>query len=112
MKIKIFLWKASHEWLPTLVNLARKKIQMNGLCPVCALVLMRQHFTLFGIAQIKKACNLGMVCQRVYILVIHFCLRISSTSVQTFWIKLSRRFCTRFRGVWYLRNRLVHGGGC
>ncbi|KAK3193970.1 hypothetical protein Dsin_025280 [Dipteronia sinensis] len=34
-KIKIFIWKACPEWLPTYVNLARRKVPMRAQCHVC-----------------------------------------------------------------------------
>ncbi|KAK3222717.1 hypothetical protein Dsin_009742 [Dipteronia sinensis] len=34
-KIKIFMWRASNNWLPTGVSLQRRKIQVNVLYPVC-----------------------------------------------------------------------------
>ncbi|XP_059431615.1 uncharacterized protein LOC132165136 [Corylus avellana] len=34
---KLFLWKALHNLLPTRVNLAKKGIVRNTLCPICGL---------------------------------------------------------------------------
>ncbi|KAK3175494.1 hypothetical protein Dsin_017212 [Dipteronia sinensis] len=30
-KIKLFVWKACHQWIPTLVNLANRKVHVDGL---------------------------------------------------------------------------------
>ncbi|KAK3198035.1 hypothetical protein Dsin_021450 [Dipteronia sinensis] len=35
LKIKIFVWKAYHDWIPTIINLARRGIQVDGRCLFC-----------------------------------------------------------------------------
>ncbi|KAK4846282.1 hypothetical protein QYF36_015362 [Acer negundo] len=36
-KIKVFVWRACHhQWLPSTVNLARRKVPIDGLFPVCS----------------------------------------------------------------------------
>ena len=35
-KIKIFLCRACHDWIPTSINLARRKVPVSGMCPVCS----------------------------------------------------------------------------
>ncbi|KAK2638131.1 hypothetical protein Ddye_025926 [Dipteronia dyeriana] len=34
-KIKIFIWRACFDWIPTSANLARPKVSANGKCLVC-----------------------------------------------------------------------------
>ncbi|TXG48048.1 hypothetical protein EZV62_027342 [Acer yangbiense] len=34
-KVKVFLWRACNEWIPTLVNLTKRKVPVHGLCPMC-----------------------------------------------------------------------------
>ncbi|KAL5843878.1 hypothetical protein ACOSQ4_009836 [Xanthoceras sorbifolium] len=36
-KVKVFLWKACHNWLPTFSVLTAKKLPVDVLCPVCKL---------------------------------------------------------------------------
>ncbi|KAK3189427.1 hypothetical protein Dsin_028988 [Dipteronia sinensis] len=35
LKVKIYVWKACNDWIPTKVNIARKGVQTNGLCEAC-----------------------------------------------------------------------------
>jgi hypothetical protein len=35
--VKLFLWKALHNLLPTRVNLAKKGVTTDKLCPICAM---------------------------------------------------------------------------
>ncbi|KAK3218146.1 hypothetical protein Dsin_012116 [Dipteronia sinensis] len=35
LKIKIFIWKTCHEWIPSRINLLRRGIQMDVRCPLC-----------------------------------------------------------------------------
>ncbi|KAK3198084.1 hypothetical protein Dsin_021499 [Dipteronia sinensis] len=35
IKIKIFVWKACHDWIPTMVNIARRGVPTDGLCGSC-----------------------------------------------------------------------------
>ncbi|KAK3188793.1 hypothetical protein Dsin_028354 [Dipteronia sinensis] len=34
-KIKLLIWKACHEWLPTMAVLTKRKMTMDSLCPLC-----------------------------------------------------------------------------
>ena len=33
-KVKIFLWRACNDWIPTMVNLVRRKIAVSPMCPI------------------------------------------------------------------------------
>jgi hypothetical protein len=35
--VKLFLWRALHDLLPTKVNLAKKGVLQDTLCPICAM---------------------------------------------------------------------------
>jgi hypothetical protein len=35
--VKLFLWRALHDLLPTRVNLAKKGVLQDTLCPICAM---------------------------------------------------------------------------
>ncbi|KAK3193905.1 hypothetical protein Dsin_025215 [Dipteronia sinensis] len=32
LKVKIFMWKAYHDWIPTKINIARGGVQTSGIC--------------------------------------------------------------------------------
>ncbi|KAK2662222.1 hypothetical protein Ddye_000796 [Dipteronia dyeriana] len=34
-KVKLFIWRACHNWIPSLVNLAKRGVGGDVLCPVC-----------------------------------------------------------------------------
>ena len=52
-KVKIFLWKACHNWLPTLGNLARRGVEVEGRCPVCKEKPETTMHALWGCRSIK-----------------------------------------------------------
>lgn len=35
-KVRIFMWRLAHDSLPTLMNIKRKHVELDTLCPVCA----------------------------------------------------------------------------
>ncbi|KAK3226506.1 hypothetical protein Dsin_006368 [Dipteronia sinensis] len=35
LKVKLFIWRACHNWIPTNMNLARRGLQVSMGCPVC-----------------------------------------------------------------------------
>ncbi|KAK3211829.1 hypothetical protein Dsin_016535 [Dipteronia sinensis] len=35
LKLKIFIWKACNDWIPTLANLERRGLKVNKVCPLC-----------------------------------------------------------------------------
>ncbi|KAI9196701.1 hypothetical protein LWI28_026244 [Acer negundo] len=35
LKVKIMVWKACHDWLPTKVNIARRGIRTSNICAAC-----------------------------------------------------------------------------
>ncbi|KAK2648728.1 hypothetical protein Ddye_016217 [Dipteronia dyeriana] len=34
-KVKLFIWRACHEWIPAMINLAKRGMQVDTLCPLC-----------------------------------------------------------------------------
>ncbi|KAK2665904.1 hypothetical protein Ddye_004478 [Dipteronia dyeriana] len=53
-KIKVFIWKTCHDWLPTMVSLARRKIHADGLCLLCANSYETTTHVLWGCKKLKK----------------------------------------------------------
>ncbi|KAK3195485.1 hypothetical protein Dsin_026795 [Dipteronia sinensis] len=36
LKVKVFIWKACKDWIPTMLNLCRRGITINSICPLYA----------------------------------------------------------------------------
>lgn len=52
-KVKVFVWKASLNWLPTQCNLAAHGIPTSTLCPICKIVPKTSFHALWGCKSLK-----------------------------------------------------------
>jgi hypothetical protein len=108
--IKMFLWRACHNLLPTKVNLLKRGICDNSFCPIC----LSENETVehiiwecpmandvWGEAPIKlqKSTYLGGNFSQIFTDVISWCIK---EEVELFAI-IARR-------IWHRRNEVVHGG--
>ncbi|TXG63698.1 hypothetical protein EZV62_010692 [Acer yangbiense] len=105
------MWRSSREWLPTLVNLARRKVPVNGLCPVCSSSFESTVHALW-------ACHRLKIVRNRYGLLKGFHFG-NFASFQDFvfycFHNLDKKdfefLCVVLWRVWFLRNQLVHVGG-
>ncbi|KAK0579421.1 hypothetical protein LWI29_026174 [Acer saccharum] len=107
-KIKIFLWRACHHWLPTMLFLAKRGVPSDGLCPRC-------HKRLESIIHAIWGCrDLGSVrrnCVFLHGLVItddmhfHDLMLLILNSIKISEVEL---LCVIFWRVWFYRNQLIH----
>ncbi|KAK0577567.1 hypothetical protein LWI29_035204 [Acer saccharum] len=109
-KIKIFIWRACNSWISTQVNLAKRKVLVSGVCPVCSSSFeatihalwscskLKAVRSMFGVTngwnQIKKGCFLDFfgVCMT----------RLKEEDL--------RVLCVVFWRICLMCNQLVHGG--
>ncbi|KAK3230172.1 hypothetical protein Dsin_002053 [Dipteronia sinensis] len=54
-KIKLLLWRASHDWIPTFVNLAGRGLVMDRLCPICNSWTESSLHALWSCPKLRKA---------------------------------------------------------
>ncbi|KAK2656630.1 hypothetical protein Ddye_009682 [Dipteronia dyeriana] len=60
LKIKIFIWKASHEWIPTRGNLSKIGIQMDNRCPLCQTKTETTIHALWSFRKLKVTLGLAI----------------------------------------------------
>ncbi|KAK3198465.1 hypothetical protein Dsin_021880 [Dipteronia sinensis] len=104
MKIKLFIWKACNDWIPSMANLTRRKIRVDDICPICK---KENETTIHALWECK---NLKFVRQKWVPRNIDVTRRYSNflelmTNVAS---KLSFEhldlLCTIFWRVWYIRK--------
>ena len=64
-KIRIFYWKACVNALPTMLNLRRRGVNTDGLCPMCGQVVESIYHALFKCAGVKNVWELWKECPMV-----------------------------------------------
>ncbi|KAK3218043.1 hypothetical protein Dsin_012013 [Dipteronia sinensis] len=57
LKVEIFIWKACHEWIPTMINLARLGIVVQPLFPICKKKDETTVHALWGCRNLKLICD-------------------------------------------------------
>nr|XP_023915286.1 uncharacterized protein LOC112026812 [Quercus suber] len=110
-KIKVFMWQACHNILPTLEKLRQRRIVENELCPICKLV---PKTILHALWECKAAQDVWAGCsQRV----LQKGLTVQSSMLQLtedMWHKMPldvfEFFLVLCWLLWHRRNRVVFGG--
>jgi hypothetical protein len=108
--VKMFLWRASHNSLPTKTNLFRRGVCDNSLCPIC----MREDETVAHVYWVCPAANdVWGGCK----IKLQKCNIGGSDFGQIFQDVVSRcdraeveLFATVARRIWLRRNDFIHGG--
>ncbi|TXG68107.1 hypothetical protein EZV62_009382 [Acer yangbiense] len=108
-KIKIFIWRACHEWLTTQVSLAKRRIQVDGLCPDCSKKFETTSHALWGCSGLKDIRDgvtfmkgLGGTAKASFIDLFGSCLH----SLENGELEL---LCVILWRIWFFRNQDVHG---
>ncbi|KAI9160967.1 hypothetical protein LWI28_013243 [Acer negundo] len=109
LKIKIFLWRACHNWLPTKVNLAKRRIPVDGLCPMCNNVYETTFHAVWGCSKLKTVRSSFGILQVMSLGkniefqdFFHACNeRLEASKMVLLSVILWR--------IWYLQNQFVHG---
>ncbi|KAK3229057.1 hypothetical protein Dsin_000938 [Dipteronia sinensis] len=57
LKVKMFIWKASHDWIPTKINIRRRGVQTNGVCEACKSSVDDTLNTLWYCRKLKCICD-------------------------------------------------------
>jgi hypothetical protein len=107
---KNFLWRACQEILPTKVNLYKRKVVGDPLCPICCLEEETCFHILWdcpstrdiwssNIKKFQKSSSWGLTFRQVVIEVIRDC---DDEAISLFAV-IARR-------IWFRRNEVIHGG--
>ncbi|XP_060972579.1 uncharacterized protein LOC133038438 [Cannabis sativa] len=111
LKVKHFVWKMAHSWIPTNSALAHRKIQVEPYCIRCSSGAYENVFhALWGCrvnCDVSKIAGLsGKIKRQGKEDVLAFLMRLSSSLVKEdfeFFLVLSWN-------LWYIRNSVNHGG--
>ncbi|KAL5736195.1 hypothetical protein ACOSQ2_030983 [Xanthoceras sorbifolium] len=60
-KVKLFVWRCCHDWLPSRVNLARKGLSLDVVYPLCAQCVETSMHALWGcplLKPVRQGCGL------------------------------------------------------
>ncbi|KAK3188397.1 hypothetical protein Dsin_027958 [Dipteronia sinensis] len=111
-KIKHFIWKACHHWLPTLVNLARSGVKTDVLCSQCKRKAETTCHALWGCPKAKHnrtGCDFLVGIwwgdeSHFQDLMVLCANKLASRDFEIFCVLLWR--------TWFKRNQKVHGNWC
>ncbi|KAK2661981.1 hypothetical protein Ddye_000555 [Dipteronia dyeriana] len=107
-KIKVFLWKAYHHWLPTEANIAKRGVHLDVTCASCSRCPETTIHSLWGCAKLKEVrVECGFMKGHWWDNNLQF-LNFLISAVQSLrdddlallWVVLWR--------IWFTRNQLIH----
>ncbi|XP_042972955.1 uncharacterized protein LOC122304757 [Carya illinoinensis] len=109
MKIKLFVWKAAHNVLPTLQNLASKKIVAIDLCSICKREIESPLHVIWGCPAASDVWAMSSCPTHKW--------PISFPDFRTLWFSLCSKLdgdslqlaCFIMQRIWLRRNYFVHG---
>jgi ribonuclease HI len=109
LKIRIFVWRACWDWIPTLSNLERRHIQVINRCPMCNELGESILHALWGCRKLKFVRNewlppAVLVNDQIFGF-LDFMLECFSL-LKKAELEL---FCVIIWRLWFLRNSVVHG---
>ena len=109
LKTKNFVWKVCFDWIPTLSNLARRRVQVVDRCPICNNLGETTFHALWGCRKFKNV-RKGWLPPDVQVSSQIFgffdLILVCYTELKKEELEL---FCTIVWRVWFLRNLVVHG---
>jgi ribonuclease HI len=107
--VKMFLWKACHNLLPTKDNLLKRGVVQESLCPICGLETESITHILWSCS---SAMDVWSVCGKTF-QKSHFCGSDFLQLVEEMFNKCDREefgfFVRIARQIWFRRNSVVHG---
>ncbi|KAK3230847.1 hypothetical protein Dsin_002728 [Dipteronia sinensis] len=108
-KVKIILWSACKNWIPTRVNLAQRKIPVDDICPICNRcqeTTMHALWSCPSLKEVRKSCGFmkGIRCDDSvdFKVFLAFCKhKLQGDELPLFLIILWL--------LWFIRNQKIHG---
>ncbi|KAI9192797.1 hypothetical protein LWI28_027871 [Acer negundo] len=109
--MKIFLWKACHDWLPTRVNIAKRKVPVDGMCQICLSDFETTSYALCGCSFLKFVCHQfgvlkGKKWDKTLGFLDFFYFYVNALNQDEFVLLYIIWWC-----LWFLRNNYAHDGG-
>ncbi|KAK3206742.1 hypothetical protein Dsin_020788 [Dipteronia sinensis] len=109
IKIKIFVWKACHDWISTMVNIACRGVQTNGLSGACKSSNETTLHSLWECDKLKHIRGewwhgrnpLRSNHSNFFDLVCDISCLVSSEEIELFYVLVWR--------IWFCRNSKLHG---
>ena len=110
-KIKVFIWRACHNILPTLNRLRQRRIIENALCPICMQALETIIHALWECGAARdvwagypqRALQKGLTAQVSVLQLVEVLMqRLPEDALEVFLVQSWL--------LWHRRNRVVHGG--
>ncbi|KAK3222493.1 hypothetical protein Dsin_009518 [Dipteronia sinensis] len=109
VKIKIFMWRACQDWIPTNFNITRRGVRSDGLCAACKTSMETTFHALWNCNRLKEirkewklqTPSLGMDTGNFFDYVFDYFSKISGDNKELFCVLLWR--------IWFRRNSFAHG---
>ncbi|KAK1553045.1 hypothetical protein Q3G72_027785 [Acer saccharum] len=110
LKVKIFIWRACHDWIPTFVNLGKRGMDVDLSCSLCKNGNESTLHALWNCQKLKYArldwLPKKTLSHRYYMNFLEF---ISDVASRTSPMEL-KTFCIACWRLWFLRNSFCHNG--
>ncbi|KAK0592975.1 hypothetical protein LWI29_028449 [Acer saccharum] len=107
-KVKIFIWRACLNWIPTRCNLAKRGMHLEIICPMCNKV---PETTLHALWTCPTLLHIRATCSFLK----GFCVTDAMQFMDVMLLCMNNlltaefeTFCLIFWRVWFRRNRLIH----
>ncbi|KAK3211391.1 hypothetical protein Dsin_016097 [Dipteronia sinensis] len=110
IKIKIFVWRACNDWIPTKANIARRGVQTNGRCDACKCSTETTLHSLWECAKLKYIQDewwygrhpLRGNYSNFFELIWDISSIVTKEEMYLFYVMVWR--------IWFCRNSNLHGG--
>ncbi|KAK2637920.1 hypothetical protein Ddye_025715 [Dipteronia dyeriana] len=108
-KIKVFLWKVCHDWIPTNFNLARRRVHIDGLCSFYKISMETTFHALWECNRLKKTRRewlvqvsaIGVDPNNFFDYIFNYFYKISRDQKELFCVVVWR--------IWFGRNSHLYG---
>ena len=110
-KIKVFMWQACHDILPTYEKLQQQRIIKNDLCPICNRVpktILHAVWECAAAQDVWAGCSHRLLQKGLTVQV--SVLRLMEDLLNKLPLDLLEFFMVLCWLLWHRRNRVVHGG--
>jgi len=111
-KVKIFAWRACMNGLLTMLNLGRRGVNIDGLCPLCGKEMQSTIYALLLCGKVKEVWWNWQTCPVNIMAENHDLVKVALHILQAGTPKDLEVFFITASSIWYNRNQAVHEGQC